>query len=404
MKKSERIDWFKEARFGMFIHWGLYSIPAGEWKGKKGGHYGEWIMSDAKIPRAEYEQLAQRFNPLRFDADGWVNLAKDTGMKYIVAMPKHHDGFSMYDSKISNYNIVATTPFKRDPMKELAQACQKKGLRLCFYYSQAQDWHHPNAAGNDWDYPDESKKDFARYFKEKVRSQVKELLTRYGRIGLMWFDTPAKISKKQSEELTALVHKLQPNCLVNSRVGRHHGAGDYREMGDNEIPEGPIEEPWETAITMNDTYAYKKSDTNWKSSSVLIHKLVDTVSKGGNFLLNVGPKPDGTIPIPSVKRLKEIGTWMKENKESIYGCGKASFGGGMVGLTTAKNDKVYLHTFRWPGEEICLAGVKNKIKSAYLLASNEKISITQKAERLFIQDLPKKAPDPINTVIVLKLG
>ena len=360
-------------------------------------------MSAAKIPKVEYEKLARRFNPRKFDAEEWVQLAKDTGMKYIVAMPKHHDGFSMYDSKVSNYNIVAATPFKRDPMKELANACQKKGIRLCFYYSQAQDWHHPDAAGNNWDYPDESRKDFARYFKEKVKPQVKELLTQYGKIGLMWFDTPHKISKKQSEELTALVHKLQPNCLVNSRVGRY-GAGDYREAGDNEIPEKQIKEPWETSVTMNDTYAYKKSDTNWKSSSLLIHKLVETVSKGGTFLLNIGPKGNGEIPLASVNRLKEIGKWMKVNKESIYGCGKAPFGGGMAGLTTAKKNKVYLHIFRWAGEEICLAGVKNRIKSGYLLLNGKKVSITHKAKRLFIRNLPKKAPDPIDTVVVLKLA
>ncbi len=229
--REKRLQWWRDARFGMFIHWGLYAVPAGEWKGKQIPGIGEWIMNRARIPVDEYEQLATQFNPVNFNAEEWVRVAKDAGMKYITITAKHHDGFAMFGSKASRYNIVDATPFHRDPLKELAAACQKAGIKLCFYYSQTQDWHEPDADGNTWDFPDESKKDFAKYLKEKAIPQVRELLTNYGPIGMIWFDTPRKITKEQSEELAALVHQLQPQCLVNGRVG--HNAGDYDSAGDN---------------------------------------------------------------------------------------------------------------------------------------------------------------------------
>ncbi|MGI8744767.1 MAG: alpha-L-fucosidase [Bryobacteraceae bacterium] len=322
-QRQKRLQWWREAKFGMFIHWGLYAVPAGQWKGQPVKGIGEWIMNRAKIPAGEYEQLAKQFNPVKFSADEWVGIAQSAGMKYIVITAKHHDGFAMFGSKVSKYNIVDATPFHRDPMKELAASCQRAGIKLCFYYSQTQDWHEPDAVGNTWDFPDESKKNFNKYFEEKVKPQVRELLSNYGPIGLIWFDTPRNISPEQSKELADLVHKLQPQCLVSGRVG--HGAGDYDSGGDNQISVGKVNREWETPVTMNDTWGYKKDDRNWKTPAVLIHQLAQTVSRGGNYLLNAGPTSEGLIPQPSIERLAAVGRWMKVNGESIYGSGPVRF-------------------------------------------------------------------------------
>jgi alpha-L-fucosidase len=223
--QDEKMQWFRQAKFGLFIHWGLYAIPAGEWKGQPIAGIGEWIMSRARIPVAEYELLAGQFNPVKFDADAWVRVAREAGQKYLVITSKHHDGFAMFGSRASPYNIVDATPFHRDVMKELSAACQKHGVKLCFYYSQSQDWHHPDGLGNTWDY-DDAKKDFPKYLNELVKPQVREILTNYGPIGLIWFDTPQRITREQSQELAALVHSIQPDCLVSGRIGNE--VGDYR--------------------------------------------------------------------------------------------------------------------------------------------------------------------------------
>ncbi|MCI0388988.1 MAG: alpha-L-fucosidase [Acidobacteria bacterium] len=405
--REKRLQWWREARYGMFIHWGLYAVPAGEWKGKLVPGIGEWIMNRAKIPVPEYEQLAKQFNPVKFNADEWVTVAKNAGMKYIVITSKHHDGFAIYGSKVSKYNIVDATPFKRDPLKELAVACQKAGIKLCFYYSHAQDWHDPDAAGNNWDFPDEKKKNFARYFEEKCKPQVRELLTNYGPIGLMWFDTPRVITKEQSEELTALVHQLQPDCLVSGRVG--HGAGDYDSVGDNQISVGLIKRDWESPVTLNDTWGYKKDDDNWKSPTVLIRQMAQIVSRGGNYLLNVGPTAEGIIPQPSIDRLAEVGRWMKNNGEAIYGNGSSPFPYELPwGLMTTRPGKLYLHIFDWPQKELVLVGLKNKVQKAYLPANKSELKIAQKSDQaldhheLRIQ-LPAAAPDKHDSIIVLEL-
>jgi alpha-L-fucosidase len=403
--KEKRLKWFRDARFGMMIHWGLYSVPAGEWKGKLIPGLGEWIMNRAKIPVTEYEQLSKQFDPEKFNAEEVVRLAKDAGMKYIVITSKHHDGFAMYHSSVSKYNIYDATPFKRDPMKELADAAQKAGIKLCFYYSQTQDWHEPDAVGNDWDFKDDSKKDFAKYLKEKVEPQVTELLTNYGPIGLIWFDTPRNITKEQSQELVDLVHKLQPDCLVSGRVG--HSLGDYDSAGDNQISVGQVHRDWETPVTMNDTWGFKKDDTNWKSTSILIRQLVQVASRGGNYLLNVGPTSEGLIPQPSIDRLMEVGEWLKVNNDAVYGTGPSPFSYELPwGIITTKPRKVYLHVFDWPQKELTLFGLKNKIKNAYLLAGNRKLKFTQKndtaADHYSVSvALPAAAPDKNDSVIVL---
>jgi alpha-L-fucosidase len=405
--KERRLAWFRAARFGMMIHWGVYSVPAGEWKGQPIAGLGEWIMNRAKIPVKEYEQLPQQFNPVKFNAEEIVRVAKNAGMKYIVITAKHHDGFAMYGSKASKYNIVDATPFKRDPMKELAAAAAKAGIRLCFYYSQTQDWHEPDGVGNTWDWPDESKKNFARYLEEKVKPQVRELLTNYGPIGLIWFDTPRNITKEQSQELVDLVHQIQPDCLVSGRVG--HGLGDYDSAGDNQISVGQVHRDWETPVTMNDTWGFKRDDQNWKSPAILIRQMVQVASRGGNYLLNVGPTSEGLIPQPSIDRLAEVGQWVKVNSESVYGTAPSPFPYELPwGIITTKPGKVYLHVFDWPKNELVLYGLESHVRSAWLLSNKHPLKITQTTDAkldhhaLTIQ-LPAAPPDKNDSVIVLDI-
>ena len=313
--------WFKEAQFGMMIHWGLYSLPAGEWKGQRMNHIGEWIQEFYRIPNEEYRKLAQAFNPVCFDPDLWTQLAKEAGMKYIVFTAKHHDGFAMFHSEVSDYNIVDATPFGRDVVAELAESCKRAGLKLGLYYSQDLDWHHPDGGGykagkiwdggvayltNNWDFPNDLHKDYSRCFEEKIKPQVKEILTKYGDLCLLWFDVPETISKEQTDELYHLVKQYQPDCLVNSRIG--NGYGDYISAEDNEIPDdnkGDI--LFETPATLNDTWGYKTFDNNWKSADRILQIKQHLNERGINYLLNVGPDYLGRIPGPACEILREVG-------------------------------------------------------------------------------------------------
>jgi len=406
ISKEERLAWFKDAKFGLFIHWGPYSRLAGEWNGKQVpvGQNAEWVMKKLKIPVTEYRKLATQFNPVLFNADEWVNLAKNTGMKYLVITAKHHDGFAMYHSQVSDYNIVDSTPFKRDPMSELAKASQNAGIRFCFYYSHREDWDHPDAYGNEWDY-DESQQDFERYLNEKSKPQLRELLTNYGPLGLIWFDR-GMYTQEQGNEFVSIVRELQPRCLVNGRVGNYDKEllGDYQNLGDNGMPIGGIEEYWETPQTLNHTWGYSRFDNNWRTSEEVIRRLVKIVSKGGNYLLNIGPKGDGTIPPVSVDILNKVGDWMKLNGESIYGTTASPFHDLPWGRCTVKGEKLYLHVFNWPSNgRLTVKGLNNKVKEVYQLADdNSKLKFTQTLNTLTI-GIPKNPVDPASTVIVLDI-
>lgn len=311
-------EWFRNAKFGMMVHWGLYCLPAGEWKGQRMDYIGEWLQSRFRIPNAEYHRLAGAFNPILFNADEWVSLAQDAGMKYIVVTAKHHEGFAMYHSRADKFNIVDATPFKRDVIGELADACARKGVKLGLYYSQDLDWCEPNGGGytrghtncgmswtNDWDFPDNEHKNYTECYEKKIKPQVREILTQYGDLCLIWFDTPCTLSEAQSRELTDMVHELQPNCLVNSRIG--NGLGDYHSCGDNQIPSDYMTELYEAPCTLNDTWGYKSFDNNWKSADKLLSIKNHLNERGINYLLNVGPDYLGRISAPAASILRELG-------------------------------------------------------------------------------------------------
>jgi len=406
--QDERMQWWRDAHFGMFIHWGLYSIPAGTWDGKEYPQIGEWIMKNARIPVAEYSKLAGRFNPVKFDAAAFVKTAKDAGMKYIVITSKHHDGFAMFKSDASNFNIVDATPYGKDVIKALSEECRKQGLKLGFYYSQSRDWHEPNGLDNDWDFPRE--RDFQKYLDEKVKPQITELLTNYGPIGLIWFDTPLTISTEQAQSLKDLVRKLQPACIISGRLGGGVTT-DYTSTGDNVIPSTVMEGDWEVPATLNNTWGYKEHDTAWKSYKDITRLLFDIVSKGGNYLLNVGPNSEGIIPPASVHILKKVGNWMKINGDAIYGTKASPFRVEFPwGNITRKPGKLYLGIYQWPKGDFYLEGLKNKVNRIYLLSDPLKKPISFREtynkgmdhHRIQIS-LPETAPDSIVSVIALEI-
>ena len=418
--KAKRLAWFHQAKYGLFIHWGLYAIPAGEWKGRRIPGIGEWIMNRAQIPVKEYEQLARQFNPVKFNAEEWVELAKDAGMKYIVITAKHHDGFALYDSKVSKYDIVDATPFKRDVLKELSAACAKHGMPLGFYYSQAQDWHERNGAGNTWDFlADETKKDFDQYLRDKAEPQVRELLTDYGPVALIWFDTPRLMTTARAQRFVDLLRSIQPNTLIDGRLGM---AGDYVTTGDNVVPPDVQGEAWETPATLNHTWGYRKDDHDWKSPQTVIFKLIDIVSKGGNYLLNVGPMADGVIPQPSQDVLRTVGRWLRVNGDAVYGAGATPFGDelgepSVKGSRNVRGEPLFLQNIQWryttkpgklyitffdePRAPFPVPAMKNTITRAYHLNGSSTIKTTVEGGRTMLH-IDRPILDPTATVIVVE--
>ena len=417
--KDARMEWWRDARFGLFIHWGLYSIPAGEWNGKT--NYAEWIRNNAEIPIKVYDKFVNEYNPVKFDARQWVKMAKDAGMKYIVITSKHHDGFCNFDSKYTDFDIMST-PFKRDVLKELADAAHQAGIKIGFYYS-IMDWHNPNyLPRRPWE-TDRSAEgaDFDTYV-QYMKNQLHELLTNYGEVSVLWFDGEWENTwnNKYGKEIYDYVRKLQPKIIVNNRVsvGRNGLEGfskDEEMIGDYGTPEQEIPATgisgvdWETCMTMNDHWGYNKRDNDWKSSKELIRMLADIASKGGNYLLNVGPTSEGVFPPAAVKRLKEIGDWMKINGESIYGTEASPFSELKWGRATMKQfgdeSKLYLHVFDWPADcKITVPGILNKPKAAYLLSDPSKKALkVERNEDALIISLPSTAPDSLNSVVALDL-
>jgi alpha-L-fucosidase len=410
-----RLDWWRDARFGMFIHWGLYAVPAGEWEGKTG--YGEWIMNHAQIPVEKYERFRARFNPQKFDAGAIVRAAKNAGVRYIVITTKHHDGFCLFDSKETDYDVMST-PFKRDIMKEMAAACRREGIKMCWYYS-IMDWHHPDyTPRRDWEDRPADNADFDRYVKY-MKAQLRELLTNYGPIGLLWFDGQweGTWTDARGRDLYAYVRSLQPNIIVNNRVGKAGGDfglnRDQGVIGDYGTPEQTIpdvapEGDWETCMTMNDHWGYNQADKHFKSTEELIRNLADIASKGGNFLLNIGPTADGEIPPESIERLNEIGAWMKVNGESIHGTQRGPFPKLEWGRCTQKalpgKTRLYLHIFDWPRDgELVVPGLLNDPGGAHMLTVNGRKPVPVKRhDDSLVLTLPRTAPDPIDSVVVLE--
>ena len=404
-QRDARMKWWREARFGMFIHWGVYAVPAGTYQGKQISGIGEWIMNRAKIPVAEYKAFAKQFNPVKYNPDEWVSIAKEAGMKYIVITSKHHDGFALFDSKVTDWDVVDATPYGKDLLKPLAEACRRHGIKLGFYYSQAQDWNHPGgaAAGGHWDKAQDG--DMDEYIRKIAVPQVKEILSNYGPIAVLWWDTPINMNKQRAEMLLPLL-KLQPGIIHNNRLG-----GGYH--GDTETPEqfipatGYPGRDWETCMTMNNTWGYKSYDNNWKSVETLIRNLVDIASKGGNYLLNVGPTAEGLIPEPSVERLRAVGKWMKVNGQAIYATTASPFKRLPWGRCTKKLTDdgaiLYLHVFNWPKDgKLLVPGLKNDVKTASLLATGAKLSASRQADGVLIT-VPETAPDSISSTVVLEI-
>jgi alpha-L-fucosidase len=436
-KKSKSIDehmeWWREAKFGMFIHWGLYAIPA----------RGEWVMNREKIPVAEYAKLATQFNPVKFNAGEWVRVAKDAGMKYIVITAKHHDGFAMYGSKVSSYNIVDATPFKRDPMKELSEACAREGIKLGFYYSQAQDWHQPGGAVAKGKWDSIQNGDFETYLHTIAIPQVKELLSRYNP-AVIWFDTPVNMTPAYAREVLLAVRSISPKVVVNSRIlysgAKTDGLGqaqldELREIGtdyltyrDRQIPTNPVWRDWETCMTLNGAWGFNANDHNWKSPQTVVQMLVRVVHNDGNFLLNFGPTAEGILPAEGVAVVKQVGQWLRVNGEAIYGV-RASKLGMVKEFPAVKNGtrevipepeidwlaterpalndqaaKIYLHIFKWPNGKFEVKGISSKVSKVYLLANpTAKLKFEQNNETVDIR-LPGKPVDDVATVVCLEMN
>jgi len=435
-QRDARMAWWREAKFGLFIHWGVYSVPAGYYHGKsvlgkRVAPFSEWIMFNAEIPMAEYQAFAKEFNPIKFNADDWVKAAKEAGIKYIVITSKHHDGFAMFCSQASKWNICDASPYGKDPLQDLAAACRKYGMQLGFYYSQAQDWNNGGAVGLGsmgtnapprWD--SAMKTNIDEYIDKVAVPQVKEICSHYGEFpAVIWWDTPRDMNTNRAQKIYDVVHALRSKVIMNNRLG-----GGFK--GDTETPEqfippqGYPGRDWETCMTMNGSWGYKKDDNDWKPTEALIRNLCDIASKGGNYLLNVGPTSEGLIPQPSLDRLAEIGQWMKVNGEAIYGTTATPFGeqhGAFSEIekdkkgkpkfiptwdwrATTKPGKIYLEIFQWPADgKFLVPRLQSKVQKAYLLADHQQLQTKADATGVIIS-LPSDVPDKIASVVCLEIA
>ncbi|HET7697790.1 MAG TPA: alpha-L-fucosidase [Vicinamibacterales bacterium] len=399
-------EWFQDARFGLFVHWGVYSVLGD----------GEWVMNNKNIPVSDYEKLPALFNPIDFDAAEWVAMAKAAGMKYITITSKHHDGFAMFDSKVSDYNIVARTPYKKDPMKALAEEARRQGLKLFFYYSQL-DWHHPDyyprgRTGQNAGRPD--KGDFQKYL-DYMDAQLRELLTTYGEIGGIWFDGwwDRPDANWHLDRTYALIHKLQPQALIGANHHRRPNPGEDFQMFEKDLPGGRTQGfnadaeigdlPLETCETINGAWGFNITDRRYKSTRDLIRYLVRAAGSNANFLLNVGPMPNGRIQPEFVTRLKEIGAWMAKNGESIYGTRGGPVPPRPWGATTRKGDRVFVHVLDAADASILLPPLPSAIRSAKLLDGGRAIDY-KSGDFGIVLTLPRDAVDPLDTVVVLEMA
>lgn len=435
---ASRFDWFHQAKVGMFIHWGPYSIAAGAWQGKRGSRDAH-LLNEFRIPLADYKNLAGTLNPGKFDADAWVKLAKDAGLQYVVYVSKHHDGFAMFDSPSSPYDMVDATPFKRDPLREIAAACRKHQLKLCVYYSLGRDWSVPGvprggARCNDWDFPHPPATAQKDYIEGKVKPQLRELLTQYGPLGAVWFDTPDQITAAHSADLRKFILALQPDCLINARIGNNQGDYDIHEQ---KIPEAAIHRPWEACLTINRHWGYDRNDHQWKSPAMIVRCMVDVASKGGNFLINIGPTGEGEVPAPSTERLHSLGGWLAVNGESIRGTTASRIAGESQSIvfqeinpdgseknldakgapkshdaslprgwrSTSKPGCLYLHLFDRPeGGKIRLTGLTDPVKKVTMLADPQHRPLDfQQSDGVFTATLPQGIWDDRATVLKLEI-
>ncbi|MDN3666738.1 alpha-L-fucosidase [Algibacter miyuki] len=424
LSDDERMEWWRDSKFGMFIHWGAYSIIGGERGTKIAGGGAEWAMDKLDYTIEDYEKFPEMFNPVMFDADAWVSMAKNAGMKYIVLTSKHHEGFGLWDSKVSDYDVMDKSPFKRDIVKELAEACKKQGIKFCLYYSIV-DWHHPQAQGNLYpnynisqhDDPSVVNPEFPEYYENYMKPQVGELLKNYGDIGVVWFDGDwiSDYTTEMGKDLYKYIREIQPNTIVNNRVdkgrtgmdGMNNQPGEFAgDFGtpEQEIPDTGIDSDWEACMTMNGSWGYKPSDNNWKSSEDLIEKLVDIVSKGGNFLLNIGPDGFGRFPAESIRRLDAMGEWTKVNGEAVYGASASPYEKPKWGRYTQKDGVVYAHVFDWPKDGVLKLNKEIKVKKATLLTAPNKTLNALGTSREVLVDVPMLAPDSTVSVVKIELA
>lgn len=427
---DQRIQWWRDAKFGMFIHWGIYSLPGGEWKGKRVSGYAEHLMRKEKISRADYLSLAHQFNPVEFNAEQWVMNAKKAGMNYFIITSKHHDGFAMFDSKVSDFDIIDQTPFKRDPMAELAAACRKHNMKFGFYYSHAFDWEHPDAPGNDWEYKNPGGDDnlyggrnwydlhpellpeAVKYVNEKAIPQIKELLTRY-HPDILWFDTPQKLPLSENIRILKAIRETDSDVVINGRLvrGVNLMMGDYKNTADRPAEFFPVEGDWEAIPTTNESYGYSKYDDSHKSVAFFIQLLAKAASRGGNLLMNIGPKGNGAFDVKDLTILTGMGAWLDKNKGSIFHTVKSPLPLQSWGVTTLNttDNLIYLHVFDWPSNgKLEIGGISNNnnITKVYFLNDPEKKAL--KIDRLNSTGLniliPQKAPDSINTILVMQVN